>query len=79
MNNVYKYSKDLVSVIIRGRDIGGGETVFYDGYRVIKHLHDRITIGAFERCIHECSLWIGHRAVISFVLTKKCSFHLSWG
>ena len=34
MNHVHKDTKDLISVIIKvGKDISGGDTVFYDGVK----------------------------------------------
>ena len=34
LNRVHKYSKDMVYVIITvGKDISGGDTVFYDGVK----------------------------------------------
>ena len=58
MNLLHKDSKDLVSVIITlGKNISGGDTVFYDGVKkydlgstshVLKHLHGRMIFGPFE-------------------------------
>ena len=83
MNDVYKDIKDLVSVIITlGKDISGGDTVFYDGVKssdfgsrdhILKNLHGRMVFGTFEKVFHEGNLWSGYRAVISFILTKKSS------
>ena len=49
----------MVSVIITvGKDISGGDTVFYDGVktsdlgsraRILKHLHGRMIFGPFEK------------------------------
>ena len=73
MNNVHKYIKDLLPVIINlGKYLSGGDTVFYGRVKhtdlgkipqVLKHLHGRIIMGPFERCFHE---------VI-------CAFNSSWG
>ena len=70
----------MVSVIITlGKNISGGNTVFYDGVKssdfgsivhAFKNLHGRIVFGPFEKKIHEGTLWSGYRNVISFILTK---------
>ena len=70
-----------MSIIINlGTYISGGDTVFYgkvkttylgNRARVLKHLLGRMIFCPFERCFHKGSLWRGHRAVISFILTKK--------
>ena len=85
LNHVYKDSKDLISVIITlGKDISGGDTVFYDGVKIsdlgsrahiLKHLHGRMIFGPFEKVFHEGTLWSGYRAVISFILTKQIFLH----
>ena len=81
MNNLNKYSKDLVTVIITlGHFLSGGETVFYDGVRhidlgkiahLLKNLCGRKIIDPFERCFHEGSLWTLHIEILSFILTKQ--------
>ena len=58
LNHVHKDSKDLVSVIIiLGKNISGGDTVFYDGVKtsdlgsrahVLKILHGRMIFGPFD-------------------------------
>ena len=58
MNHVHRETKDLVSVIIIvGKDISGGDTVFYDGVKtsdlgskahILKHLHTRMVFDPFE-------------------------------
>ena len=83
LNHMHKDVKDLVSVIITlGKDISGGETVFYDGVKssdigsrahILKHLHGRMVFGPFEKVFHEGTLWSGYRSVIYFIL-KKTSF-----
>ena len=80
LNHVHKETKDLVSVIITvGKDISGGDTVFYYGVKtsdlesrshILKHLHGRMISGPFEKVYHEVTLWSGYRAVIFFILTK---------
>ena len=85
MNNVHKDIKYLVSVIITpGKDISGGDTVFYDGVKssdfgsrahTLKHLHGRMVFGTLEKVFLEGTLWSGYRAVISFILTKKIFLH----
>ena len=57
LNHVHKDIKYLVSVIITlGKDISGGDTVFYDGVKpsdfgsrdhILKHLYGRIVFGLF--------------------------------
>ena len=86
MNNLHKAAKDLVSIIITvGKDISGGDTVFYDGVKtsdlgsrahILKNLHGRMIFGPFEKVFHEGTLWSGYRAVISFILTEKIFLHL---
>ena len=58
MNYVHKESKDFSSVIITlGKNISGGDTVFYDGVKisdlgsrahVLKNLHGRMIFGTFN-------------------------------
>ena len=60
LNHVHKDTIDLVSVIITlGKDISGGDTVFYDGVKtydlgkrahILKHLHGRMIFGPFVFC-----------------------------
>ena len=87
MNHVHKYSKAFLSVIITlGKYIrgGGGYTVFYYGVKtsdlgsrshVLTILQRRMIFGPFEICFHEGNLWIVHRAVISFIITKQIFLH----
>ena len=80
LNHVHRYSKYLLSVIIiLGIDVNGGKIVFYDidnmndiGKRehVLKNSHGRCVIGAFDKVLHEGSIWTGHRAVLLFILNK---------
>ena len=90
LKHVHKDTKDLVSGIITlGKDISGGDNVFYDGVKpyefgsrahILKHLYGRMIFGPFEKVFHEGTLWSGYRAVISFILTKNIpTFLLSWG
>ena len=82
---MHKDVKDLVSVIITlGKDISGGDTMFYDGVKsydfgsrahILKHLHGRMVLVPFEKVFHEGTLWSGYRAVISFILTKQIFLH----
>ena len=70
-----------MSVIITlGKYMSLGDTVF--NYWVIqkdlvkrshflKYLHGRVIICPFERWLREGYLWIGHRAVIYFILNRK--------
>ena len=75
----------MVSVIITlGKDISGGDTVFYDGVKssdfgirahILKHLYGRMVFGPFEKVFREgtlCSVYIG---VISFILIKQIFLH----
>ena len=66
LNHVNKDSKDLVSVVITlGKNISGGDTVFYDKVKtsdlgsrahVLKYLHGRMIFGQFEEKNHEGTL-----------------------
>ena len=67
-------------IINQGNNISGWDTLFYDRVKksdlgnrghVIKNLHRGMIFGPFEICFHESSLWRGHRAVTSFILTKE--------
>ena len=91
LNNVHKDSNYLVSFIIpAGKDISGGETVFYDEVKtsdlvsrshILKTFHKRMIFGTFERIFLEGTLWIVHIAVISFILKIKIFLHFyrHWG
>ena len=84
-NHMHKDVKYLVSVIITlGKDIIGGDTVFYDGVKscdfgnrahILKHSNGRMVFGPFEKVFHEGTLWSGYRSVISFILTKQIFLH----
>ena len=75
--HVHKDSNDLLSVIIiLGKNVHGGETVFYDGVNmndigkrshVLKHSHGRCVVGAFDKSLHEGSIWTGHRTILYFI------------
>ena len=52
---------------------------FYDGENmneigkiahVLKHSRGRCVIGAFDKILHEGSIWNGHRDVLPFILQK---------
>ena len=85
LNHIHRYSKYIMSVIIiLGTYVNGGETVFYDGENmndiekiahVLKHSHGRCVIGAFDKILHECYIWTGNRAVLSFILHKSIFLH----
>ena len=90
LNHVHKYTKYLVYVIIKpGKNISGGDTVFYDGVKthdlgirahILKHLHGRMIFVPFEKVFRGGNLWSGYRAVIYFILAKKTSYiHFSIG
>ena len=78
LNHVHKDKKYLVSIIITlGKNISGGDTVFYDGVKtsdlgsrahISKHLNGRMVFGPFEKVLREGTLWSGYRAVISLTL-----------
>ena len=82
---MHKDVKDLVSVImIMGKDIIGGDTVFYFGVKscdfgnrahILKHSHGKMVFGTFEKVFYEGTLWNGYRSVISFILTKQRFLH----
>ena len=84
LKNVHRYSNNPLSVIIiLGTDVNVGETVFYDrdnmndiGKRayVLKHSHGRCVVGAFDKKLHEGSIWTVHRAVLLFILHKSIFF-----
>ena len=79
------HSKDLFSVItILETYVNGGEKVFYDrdnmndiGKRahVLNHSHGGCVFGGFDKILHEGYIWIGHRAVLSFILHKSIFLH----
>ena len=62
LNRVHKDTKYLVSVIITvGKDISGGDTVFYYGVKtsylgsrshILKHLHGIMIFDPFEEFFH---------------------------
>ena len=85
INHVHNESKDLLSVIIiLVNNVNGDETVFNDGENmndirktghVLKHSHGRCIISAFDKILHEDSIWTGHRNVLSFILHKSIFLH----
>ena len=85
LNHVHVDSKDLLSVIIiLGTDVNSGETIFYDeenihdivkGAHVLKHSRVRCVIGAFDKNLHEGSIWTVHRGFLSFILHKSIFLH----
>ena len=85
MNHVHKDTKDFVYVVITvGKDIGGGDTVFYIGLKtsyfesrahILKLLHGRMIFGSFEKAFHKGTLCSGYRAVISFIVAKQIFLH----
>ena len=42
---------------------------------VLKHSHGRCDIGAFDKTLHEGSIWTGNRAVLLFILHKSIFIH----
>ena len=85
LNHIHKDTKDLVSVIITlGKNIIGGDTVFYDGVKtcdfgnrahILKHSHGRMVFGPFEKVFHEGTMWSRYRSVISFIIKKQIFLH----
>ena len=85
INHVHKDSKYLLSVIIIfGRDVKGGATVFHDGENmhdtgkiahVLNHSHRRCVISYFDKILHEGSIWTGHRTILLFILHKSTFLH----
>ena len=85
LNHIHKDTKDVVSVIITlGKNIIGGDTVFYDGMKtydfgnrshILKNSHGRMVFGTFEKVFHEGTMWSGYRSVIYFILTKQIFLH----
>ena len=63
-------------IIILGTDVNGGEFFYHednmnDTEHVLKHSHGRCVVGAFDKILHEGSIWTGHRAVLLFILHKS--------
>ena len=85
LNPVHIDSNNLLSmIIILGTDVNGGETFFYDGENmndigkrahVLKHSHVMFVVGAFDKKIHEGSIWNVHKYIISFILHKSIFLH----
>ena len=85
LNHVHKDSNSLLSVIIiLGKNVHGGEKVFYDGEKmdnigkiahVLKHSNGRCVVGAFDKGLHEGSIWTGNRSVLLFILHKSIFLH----
>ena len=81
INHLHKDSIDLLSVIIiLGEKNHGGETVFNDGVKMndigkrargLKHSHKMCVVGAFDKNLHKCYIWTGHRSFLSFILHKS--------
>ena len=69
LNHVHKDSNELLSVIIiLGKYVHGGETVFYDGEKmnyIGKRAHVLKHGWAFDKILYEGSIWSGHRSVLS--------------
>ena len=42
---------------------------------VMKHSHGRCVVGAFDKNLHEGSIWNGHRYVISLISHKSIFLH----
>ena len=38
---------------------------------VLKHSHRKRVVGAFDKILHEGSIWTGHRAVLYFILHRS--------
>ena len=80
LNRVHKDSNNLLSVItILGKNVHGGEKVFYDGENindigkrahVLKHSYGRCMVDPFDKNLHEGYICTGHRAVLYLILHK---------
>ena len=85
LNHVHKESNDILSVIIiLGTNFHGGETVFNDGEsmkyigkraHVLNPSNGRCVVDAFDKILHEVSIWNSNRDVISFILHKSIFLH----
>ena len=42
---------------------------------VMKHSHGRCLVGAFDKILHDGSIWTGQRAVLYFILQKSIFLH----
>ena len=42
---------------------------------VLKHSHGRCVVSAFDKLLHERSIWTGPKTVISFVLHRSIFLH----
>ena len=42
---------------------------------VLKYSHWRCVVDAFDKILHEGSIWTGHRAVLSFIVHKSIYLH----
>ena len=42
---------------------------------VLKYSDGRCVVGAFDKIIHEDSIWTGYRSVLSFILHKSIFLH----
>ena len=71
-------------IIILGTYVHCGEAVFNDGEKmneigkiahVLKHSHGKRVVGAFDKILHEGSIWNGHRAALLFILHKSIFLH----
>ena len=43
---------------------------------VMKHSHGKCVVGAFDKILHEGSIWTGHRDFLSFIHHKSIFFTL---
>ena len=85
LNHVHKESNNLLPVIIIwGKNVHGGETVFYNGENmnyigkivsVLKESYVRCVVGPFDKTLHEGYIWTGHRDVLYFILHKSIILH----
>ena len=85
LNHAHKDSNNLLSLImILGTGVHSGETVFNDGEKindigkrahVLKHFHGRCVVGAFDKTLHEGSIWNDHRDVLSFIIYVSIFLH----
>ena len=41
----------------------------------LKHSHERCVVDVFDKNLHKCFIWTGHRSVLSFILHKSTFIH----
>ena len=86
LNHVHKESNDLLPVIIiLGKNVHGGETVFYDGMNmndiekrahILKHSHGRCVVDAFDKNYMKAIFGLDTELFYLLSSTKKYFFTL---